>query len=257
MMRFIFLILLVSQTLFAADPFDLTNEEINPDTEQILIKKPEKYLRNESMIYDLNTNLGIKDQRRYTGKDKNKFSVAGHISANYEHLNDILGFDVNYMRRSDRYNRIWYGFQFFQNRTFFDSITQNKTAASSDNANSDSQFQRPNNVKNNVFAGGLGAGYRFKLLMDFFPTEDVFETVDVFANFITLDETFIKRKYKGYGLTTNYSITKRSSTSYFYGAKFSYNVAAVTRDAIGTESKSDRTFALGWLSAAFEMGFFF
>jgi hypothetical protein len=256
-MKFIFILLLISQSLLAADVFDLPEEEINPETEQILIKKPEKYLRNESMIYDLNTDLGIKDQRRYTGTDKNKFSVAGHISADYEHFNDILGIDFNYMRRSDRYNRIWYGFQLFQHRTFFDAITQNKEASAGDDPNSDSQFQRPNNTKNNLLAGGLGVGYRFKLLMDFFPTEDVFETVDVFANYITLDETFIKRKYKGYGLTTNYSITKRSSTRYFYGAKFSYNVATVTRDAIGDEGKSDRSFALGWLSAAFEMGFFF
>jgi hypothetical protein len=112
-------------------------------------------------------------------------------------------------------------------------------------------------VKNKIFAGGLGVGYRFKLLMEFFPTEDVFESIDVYVNYLTLNETFINRNYQGYGLTTNYSIHKRSSSKYFYGGKFSYNVASVTRAAIGDESKSDRSFALGWLSVAFEMGFFY
>lgn len=255
-MKFLIL-LLVSYSALAADPYKVPEEEQNPETQEVLINKPEKYLRNESMIYDLNTDLGIKDQRKYTGTDKNRFSLAGHMSGDYEHFNDILGFELNYMRRTERYNQVWYGFQFFQHRTFFEAITQNHDESASSDPNSESQLQRPNNVKNNVFAGGLGMSYRFKLLLDFFETEDVFESVDVFANFITLDETYIDRKYKGYGLSTNYGIHKRSSTKFFYGGKFSYNIATVTRDAIGDESKSDRSFALGWLTLALELGFFF
>ena len=106
-------------------------------------------------------------------------------------------------------------------------------------------------------AAGLGAGYRFKLLLDFFHTEDWFETIDVFANYLRLEEKFIGKTYTGYGLTTNYGLHKRSSASYFYGGKFSYNVAAVTRPAITNESKGDRSLSIGWLSFAFELGFFF
>lgn len=256
-MKYLILIILFSQNLLAADLYTLTEEEKNPDTQDILINQPEKYLRDESMIYDLNSDLGIRDQRKYTGTDNNKFAVAGHISGDYEHFNDILGLEFNYMHRSEKYNKMWYGFQLFQHRTFFDSITQNQDPKAGDNANDESQFHRPNNVKSTVFAGGLGLGYRFKLLMEFFPTDDVFETVDVFANYIIMDETFIKKKYQGYGLTTNYGIHKRSSSTYFYGGKLSYNLAAVTREALGDEKKADRSFAIGWLSLAFEMGFFF
>ncbi len=256
-MKYFLLFLIFSQSALATAPLELSEEELNPETQEVLIKRPEQYLRHESMIYDFNNDLGIKDQRKYTGTDRNKFAVAGHLSSDYEHLTNILGAEVNYMRRTERYNQIWYGFQLFQHNTFFDAITQNKTASSGANANSDSQFQRPNNTKNKIFAGGLGVGYRFKLLLEFFPTEDVFETIDVYANYLTLNETFINRNYQGYGLTTNYSIHKRSSSKYFYGGKFSYNVASVTRAAIGNESKSDRSFALGWLSVAFEMGFFY
>lgn len=256
-MKYLILILLFTQISFAQDPLKLTEEELHPETQEVLIQKPEKYLRHESMIYDLNTDLGIKDQRKYTGEDRNKFALAGHVSGDYEHFNDILGLEFNYMRRTERYNQIWYGLQLFQHRTFFDSITQNQELEAGDDANADSQFQRPNNVKNTVLGMGFGVGYRFRLLMDFFPTEDVFESVDVYANYITLDETYIKQTYKGYGLTTNYGIHKRASTKYFYGGKISYNVASVTREALGTESKSERSFALGWLSLAFEMGFFY
>jgi hypothetical protein len=256
-MKYLLLILFFSQNVFALHPLELSEEEKNPETQEVLIKKPEKYLRDESMIYDFNSDLGIKDQRKYTGTDAHRFALAGHVSSDYEHFNDILGVEFNYMHRSTKYNRIWYGAQFFQHRTFFDSITQNQTAEAGDNANDESQTQRPNNVKTNILAGGIGVGYRFKLLMDFYPTEDVFETVDVFANYLTMDETYTKQKYMGYGLTANYGIHKRKGSKYFYGGKLSYNLATVTRDAVGTESKGDRSFAIGWLSLAFEMGVFF
>lgn len=256
-MKNLFLILLFTQTAFAASPLDRSEEEKNPETEEVLVKKPEKYLRNESMIYDFNTDLGIKDQRTYTGSDRNKLAVSGHISADYEHVNNILGIDVNYMRRTENYSQIWYGFQLFQHKTYFDAITQNQDVEAGDDPNDESQFQRPNGSKSSVFAGGLGLGYRFKLLMEFFPTEDVFESVDVYANYITMDDSFTSQKYKGYGLTTNYGIHKRASTKFFYGGKISYNIASVTRDAIAEESKSDRSFALGWLSLGLELGLFF
>ena len=256
-MKYLLFIIIFSHNVLALDPYQLSEEELNPDTQEILIKKPEKYLRDESMIYDFNTELGIKDQRTYTGEDFNRLAVAGHISGDYEHFNDILGLEINYMHRSKRYNQIWYGMQFFQHRTFFDAITQNQDAAAGDSANDESQFQRPNNVKNHILAGGLGVGYRFKLLMEFFESEDVFETVDVYVNYLILDENYVDRNYKGYGLTTNYSIHKRSSTRYFYGGKMSYNIAAVTRDAIGSEGRGARSLSLGWLTLAFEMGFFY
>jgi hypothetical protein len=249
------ILLLLPLNVYAQNIFDLTEDEINPDSEEILIKKPDKYLRHESMIYELNTNLGIKDQRRYTGTDRNRFSIAGHVSGNYEQISDILGGEITYMRRTTRYNQIWWGAQFFQHNAYFDAISQNSRAGG--NPNSEASFIRPGDTKNTVMGLGLGVGYRFKLLLEFFPTEDVFESVDVFINGIQLDESFIEQKYRGYGLTTNYSIHKRSSTSYFYGGKISYNVANVTREALGTETRSERSLSLGWPSFALELGFFF
>lgn len=250
-----YLILLLLPLNLYADVYTLTEEELFPEAEEILIRKPEKYLRNESMIYDFNTNLGIKDQRQYTGNDRNRFSVAGHISGDYEQLSDLFGGEITYMRRSTYFTQIWYGAQLFQHKTVFDAITQNQEEG--DDPNAEASFQRPGDAKSTVMGLGLGVGYRFKLFLDFFETEDVFESVDVFVNAIQLKESFIDQNYRGYGLTTNYGIHKRSSTHYFYGGKLSYNLATVTRDALGNESKDDRSLALGWLSIAFELGFFF
>src|SRR5690606_38710699 len=142
-MKLILFFIFFSLSTFAADTFVLDEEEINPETEEVLIKRPEKYLRNESVIYNFNTDLGIKDQRQYTGADKNRFSIAGHVSGDYEHFNEILGFEINYMLSTQRHIRIWYGFQFFQHNTYFDAITQNHAANSSASPSVESQFQRP------------------------------------------------------------------------------------------------------------------
>jgi hypothetical protein len=252
-----FILLLLPLIAFAQDPMQLTEEELNPEAEEILIKKPEKYLRNESMIYDFDTDLGIKDQRQYTGQDRNKISFAGHVSGNYEHFNNLLGAEFSYMHRSTRYNQIWYGFQAFQHNATFDTVSTNRTPSTGVNVNDESNFHRPGDAKNTILGLGLGVGYRFKLLLDFFQTEDTFESIDVFANSIRFNESFIKKEYTGYGLTTNYGLHKRVNTSFFYGGKLSYNLAAVKRQKLGTESDSGRSLSLGWLSLAFELGFFF
>lgn len=255
-MKYIYLLLLIPSLSFAADVFELTEEELNPDGAEVLIKKPEKYLRDESMIYNLNTNLGIRDQRHYTGGDSNRLSFAGHINSGYEHPTNILGLDVTYMHRSTRYNQVWYGAQVFNHNTRWDTITRNSRAGSS-NTGSESAYQRPGDAKSSILGGGLGAGYRFKLLLDFLPTEDWFENVDVFVNYLRMNEEFINKTYAGYGLSANYGIHKRSGSSYFWGFKLSYNVASVTRPDINGEKKTDRSLSLGWMSAAFELGLFY
>jgi hypothetical protein len=247
--------LLFATSVWAQPPLGLTEEDLNPSSEDVLIKKPEKHLRHESMIYDFNSTLGIKDQRKFTGTDRNRLSIAGHINGNYEQLTDILGLEATYMRRSTKYDQMWYGAQVFQHRAFFDAITTNRTDGGS--PNSEGSFQRPGDAKSMILAFGPGVGYRFKLLLDFFPTEDVFESVDVFVNILRQTESFIDETYQGYGLTTNYGIHKRSSTNYFYGGKLSYNLASVTRSARDEEKKKDRSLTLGWLSLAFELGFFY
>jgi hypothetical protein len=76
-MKIFFLLLPLAFTAMAQGPLELTEEELNPSAEDILIRQPEKLLRHESMIYDLDSKLGIKDQRQYTGNDSNRFSLRG------------------------------------------------------------------------------------------------------------------------------------------------------------------------------------
>lgn len=254
-MKKLFFLLLLPTSLLAS-PLEPTYEELNPSTEDILIRKKEKYLREESMIYNFNSSLGIKDQRQYTGSDKNRLSLAGHINANYEHFQNLIGGEVTYMRRTDSFSRIWYGGQVFTVQANFDSITQTpRTQSTSPTA--ESNLIRTGDAKNSLMAFGLGAGYRFKFFFDLFQAEDWFENVDVFVNALQMSDKLVKKNYVGPGFTASYGFHKRSGTSFFYGGKFSYNIGSVTRPALGDETKKERSLTLGWASLALEMGFFF
>jgi hypothetical protein len=250
-----FLFILLFPFCVSAQVFDLTEEEINPETREILLNKPEKYLRHESMMYDLDTDSGLTGERYYTGTDRNRLSLAGHLSANYENLNNLMGFEINLMRRTTRFHQVWWGVQLLQHKTYFTNLTQNHEFSST--PNTEGNFQRSNDIENTLTALGAGIGYRFKFLAGIINSESTFETVDVFFNGVQLQEDFVDKTYKGYGLTTNYGIHKRSGYHFFYGGKFSYNLASVSRDAIQNESKSERSLSLGWGSIAFEMGFFY
>lgn len=251
-----FLLLLLPLTTFANEFYYLPDAELNPEADEVLIKKPEKYQRHETMIYDFDSTLGIKDQRQYTGADKNRLAFSGHVSGAYEHLVDILGFEAQYYRRSSRFDQIWWGAQLFRVDAKFDAVTQNHTGSSA-NADADPNLLRNGDSKSAVLGFGPGVSYRFKLLLDFWKAEDWFENIDVFANYIIFQDKDIGKDYNGYGLTTSYGLHRRSNTNVYYGGKFSYNIASVTREAIGDEGVTNRSLTLGWLTLGFEIGFFY
>lgn len=239
------------------ESYQLSSEEKNPTPEDILLNKSEKYLEQESMIYDLNSRTGINDARKYTGKDRNRLTGAYHINGKYEYYADLQAFEATYMRKMDSWHQVWWGLTARLISTQFETITENREAASGDNANADSQYQRPNDADQSLTQLGVGAGYRFKMFLHFLDLKDYFESTHVFLTYNSLNESFIKQTYRGYGLTADYGLHKRTRTNFFYGLKFTYNLAIVTREAIGSEEKDERTLNLGWFSTGFEAGYFF
>ena len=248
-MKFL-LALLISFSSFAAyenpdEAFELTQEEKEPSGEDLLFKKKAKYDFDESLVYITNTELGIKDQRRFTGLDRNKLSASLHLNGQYEYLQKLLGFEVTYLRRMDNWSKLWVGGTIRRTATQWDQIS-----TKSDEGGGEAAFQRPNDAEQTLNTVGLGFGYRFKMFLDFFKTEDVFESVQAFATYNTLAEGFTGENYTGYGLTADYGLHKRTRQSFFYGAKFTYNLAWVELD-------KDRDFSLGWYTFALETGFIF
>lgn len=248
MRTFVFLLLL-SPSLFAAyeepsEAFLLDDEEERPSDRDVLQIYKEKYQRDESMVDPISSTTGVRDMRRYTSLDRNKLSLAFHLNGQYESLSGLQGFEASYLRRVDNWSKLWIGGTVRASSADFSEITKNKTTGL------EAADQRPPNANQSIFGVGLGVAYRLKLFLDFFPTRDVFEFVTVYGMYNTVKDEFTSNSYAGYGLTTEYSLHKRSRTSFFYGGKFTHNISWV-------EEERNRNFSLGWYTFALEAGFIF
>ncbi len=227
-----------------AEAYLLGDEEVQPSDSDVLKNYKEKYQRDESMVDPISSTTGVRDMRRYSGLDRNKISMAFHLNGQYESLSGLQGFDGSYMRRVDNWSKLWIGGTVRASNADFSEITKNKSSGP------EASFQRPPNANQTIVGVGLGVAYRLKLFLDFLPMQDVFEYVHVYGMYNTLKDEFSSKSYTGYGLTTEYSIHKRSRTSFFYGGKFTHNISWV-------EQERNSNFSLGWYTFALEAGFIF
>ena len=72
-----------------------------------------------------------------------------------------------------------------------------------------------------------------------------------------MKDSFINKKYNGWGLSTQFGLHKRIKDHFYYGGKFTYHLSQVSRERIDAENKSERSFSVGWTSVGLDFGFFF
>lgn len=253
---FTMLVLFSALSSLAQSRLELYQDEENYkklSNDQLLDKK-DVTLQDESIIYDMNKETGIKDKSHYTGRDEYKFSgnYLGHWELNK--FTTISSFDVHFSKRFDDF---W--IETFLSRTAatFKAISENKTHNINAQSTSESRFQRPDAAKELLLSGGVGVGYRFKMIYQFIETADVFETVTAYLVRHMLDESYRNDDYNGYGVRADYGIHKRTSTSFFYGGRLSYNFGMVKRHLADGESDSEGSLALSWMAIGFEAGYYF
>jgi hypothetical protein len=238
-----------------SDAFRLTPEEAKPSGDDLLFRRKEKFNRDEKMVQELDDELGIRDNRRWTGEDRNRLSGAFHLNGQYEFYQELQTFELTWMRRVENWSKLWWGATYRRTTAGFGNVAQNRTGTG--NPNGEGAFVRPKDAKQTINAAGLGVGYRLRLLTDLVDTENTFETVNVWGTYTTLAESFIGENYSGWGMSADYGLHRRVRSSFFWGGKFTYNIAWVERGKRGTESAQDRSLSLGWFSLALEAGFFF
>jgi len=236
---------------------ELTDEEINPSRQDIGIKKTEKYQRNDSLFQTADSSNGAFSDRIYTGDDRHKVLGAYLLQGNYEQLNQQQGLEFTYMYKNPSWKNTWWGLTFRQTQTKFKFITNTPEATAGSSPTSEALEPRKSNDPQALTQAGFGGGYRFKLLLDFLPTNNVFETIDFFITHNRMNDTEQSKVFTGFGMLVDYSLLKRTGSSFFYGGKFNYNMALVSRDIIDTESKAETRLTLSWFSLGFVMGYFF
>ncbi len=265
MKKLIYLIFILTQlTAFAADDSEKRDRELllsNPKDQNItaeqLNKYPEIYQFTDSVLSERSNETGMIGDAYYTREDNNRLSLSYSLSFDYEDFTKIQTADFVYLNQfDDSYQYLWWGVHAKATIAKYSAIADERTSTSGD-PDSVANTTRNDEIQNfNLF--GVGLGHRFKVLSEAFGTQRMFEIISVFANYVIHLDNTDKQRYTGYGLTTEYSLSRRSRSGFFYGGKLSYNWALVEKPAVTEEQKlADRSLVFGWTTFGLEIGYIF
>jgi hypothetical protein len=255
MKKLIIPILLISNTLYAQTYKEREREVLLTPTEAKSLRSdqvnqhPEIYLHSDSILQERNVDTGMYSDSYYTANDQSRFSASVSFSQDYEDPSKVYTVDMIYLNKfNNDYEDMWWGLQLKRTTAKHNAIAEDTTATNGSLRAENQQF---------FTIVGAGLGHRFKTLSEVFDTDRVFETINVYMNYVFhLDNTDTKQ-YQGYGYTAEYGLHYRSNESLFYGTKLSYNWAQVERPAESDEKLLARSLVFGWLNIGFEIGYYF
>ncbi len=108
-----------------------------------------------------------------------------------------------------------------------------------------------------LFSGGFGIAYRSTFIQNFIKSGDYFETTSAHINYNLLSEVMTTDVFTGFGFKADFGIHKRFSRYFHLGAKFSYNIAALTRDPVeGEDSSTLRSLVLHWIGIGIDLTYY-
>lgn len=226
----------------------LENKEDNKIDTSELNAYPEIHLADESALQEINTTEGIVEDAYFTANDSSRFGLGYNLSLDFESPTKVQSFDFIYSSRiSESYRQYWWS-------VHFQKVTANYSAIAEENPNN-GDLKNDDSQSLNIF--GLGIGHRFRGLAGTMSPR-YFENVNVFANYISHNDTVREEPYQGYGYSAEYTLSYRSGESLTYGAKFGYNWAFVDRKKTDKDEKlEERSLVFGWSTLGFELGYYF
>lgn len=220
-------------------------------------------LRDESIIYNDNQEIGTKEQRYYTGLDKHLVSFQYHTSSRIHHLQQFSSFEVLY---AYKFSNWWLELMGDYTLAKFEDVSENKTDQGPSNGG------KPDDLNEQIMRIGVGLGHRFKFHTAWKIFEKVFNTVAFYATYNTVVEelssvdssvytgisSYKDQTYTGYGIRVDYGLHHRSANSFFYGMRLTYNSSWVEREKIDTtETDDDAYLSLSWMTIGVETGWYF
>ena len=131
-------------------------------------------MRDEVIIYDKNSNTGVRDAKYYSGEDTNRISVQYHFSPRLSNLTQVSGIEGHFARR---FKYFWVDAFASTMNTIFEEVSENKTGKSQ------ATGAKPDDLGESFLTLGLGLTYRFKFFMHFKEFDRLFQTVSAFGTY--------------------------------------------------------------------------
>ena len=229
-------------------------DDIIPESE--LYKYPEIHTTIDGLIEDRISSDGPITQTWHTRKDSSRLAISYALSQDYEDFTKVQTANLDWhFKFSDSYQLFWWGIQIQQTLAKYNAIAEKRVSLNAD-PNSVANIVRNDNIQSFTTVG-LGLAHSFKALSEAFNTESIYEFFGVYLNYVLHLDNTDNQNYTGFGYTANYSIQRREGSSFFYGAKVSYNWVMTERKPVAEEPLSERSLVFGWTTFGLEFGYYY
>ncbi len=195
---------------------------------------------------DVESGLFLSDYN--TEKDANRTSFLYHLNNDLTALTAIQSLEFIY---AHRFEFAWIEFFAFRAQGNFEEITDNNPFEGADST-------ELRETEDSILAFGASLSYRGTWIQDLVNSDKMFTTTAAGIGWYNYTQNLRVKSYSGPGLKCDFGLHRRSTRSFHYGLKMSYNLAHVERSQeFEGETSSQRSQVLSWLSFGIDLSFYF
>jgi hypothetical protein len=191
--------------------------------------------------------LVLNSESTYNPTHENRLSFMMGFNSTLTRSSDLSNLAFSYSKKLDNY---WLDSNIMLTSGIFNAMSANNPAAT---GATDEQLEAQKNTLTTI---GVGIGRETRYAQTLLPFEDIYELMAANITYNMYKEDFSGRSFTGPGLLAKFSLYKSFNDYFSAGAHFNYNLAVVQRAKEDSESSSNRSLTLGFLTIGFELSFY-
>ena len=179
---------------------------------------------------------------------ENRFSFMLGVNPSLTKSGDMSNFTFSYARKMENF---WLDSNVMMTKGMFNKFSANNpTATGATNAQLEEQ-------ENSLTTIGIGVGRETRYAQTLLPFNDIYELMAANLTYNMYKEDFSGKSFSGPGILAKFSVYKKFNDYFSAGTHFNYNLAVVKRSKeIDTETNSQRSLTLGFLTIGFDLSFY-
>lgn len=192
--------------------------------------------------------LVVRSESTFNPTHANRFSFMAGLNPSLTKSGDMSNFTFSYGRQTENY---WIDTNLAINKGLFKKFSANNPKAT---LASDAELDEQ---QNSLTTFGVGIGRETRYSQSLLPIDDIYEMMSANLTYNSYKEDFSRYSFSGPGLLAKFSVYKRFNDYFSAGAHFNYNLAVVKRaQQVETESNSDRSLTIGFLTLGIDLSFY-
>lgn len=199
-------------------------------------------------IPQIDNEVGVRLDTYSTNNDHSRASLAYMASGNLRDAASLSTIEFTY---SKKFQKIWLEGSIAKTSAKTKRLTDYNSLV----GNPTSELKEENS---DLMQFGAGAMYRTTYIQNILPSSRFFETISAQATYNQFEDIISEQSYSGFGMKADFGIHNRLSPNFHLGAKFSYNLNTVKREAeTEDESPNSRSLLLHWVSIGVDLSLYF